>query len=161
MLVRAVFSKLLALAIPVALVSAIVGALGGREAAAACAVLLLTVAWLHQARNLLRLKRWLKAPSLDTLPQSMGLWEDVYAGLARLLRAQRQHATDLSRAVERFRLAGTAMPEGLVILDGDDRITPERTAPVTPGMTINVARVATEQVVEKIGLRPVVSQVII
>jgi len=122
LLVRAVFSKLLALAIPVALVSAIVGALGGREAAAACAVLLLTVAWLHQARNLLRLKRWLKAPSLDTLPQSMGLWEDVYAGLARLLRAQRQHATDLSRAVERFRLAGTAMPEGLVILDGDDRI---------------------------------------
>lgn len=45
-----------------------------------------------------------------------------------------------------------ALYEAGVVLDGDDRITPERTAPVTPGMTINVARVATEQVVEKIGL---------
>jgi two-component system phosphate regulon sensor histidine kinase PhoR len=120
--VRAVLSKLLALGIPVAILSAIAGAVGGFRAAAACAVLLLTIAWMIQVRNVLRLKRWLKAPAIDTLPQSVGVWEDVHAGLARLLRAQRQHETDLSRAVERFRLAGAAMPEGLVILDGDDRI---------------------------------------
>ncbi|MGH8619440.1 MAG: phosphate regulon sensor histidine kinase PhoR [Burkholderiales bacterium] len=120
--VRAVLSKLLALAIPVALLSAIAGALGGLWAAAGCAVLLLTLALAFHVRNLLRLKRWLKAPTLATLPQSTGLWEDAYAGLARLLRDQRQSETNLSRAVERFRLAGAAMPEGLVILDGDDRI---------------------------------------
>lgn len=45
-----------------------------------------------------------------------------------------------------------ALYESLVVVDGDDRITPERTAPVTPGMTINVVRVATEQVVEQVGL---------
>jgi len=45
-----------------------------------------------------------------------------------------------------------ALFEARVVLDGDDRITPGRTTPVTPGMTINVVRVATEQVVEKVGL---------
>lgn len=45
-----------------------------------------------------------------------------------------------------------ALYEALVVVDGDDRITPERGAAVTPGMTINVVRVATEQVVEQVGL---------
>ena len=120
--VRAVFSKLLALGIPVALVSAIAGAIGGLQAAAACAILLLAAAYAFHVRNMLRLERWLKAPRADTMPQSVGAWEDVHAGLARLLREQRRSETDLSRAVERFRLAGAAMPEGLAILDGDDRI---------------------------------------
>jgi PAS domain-containing protein len=120
--VRAVLSKLLGLGVAVGAASLVAAAFGGGTAAAVCAVVLLTAACAFHLRNVVRLKRWLRAPALDSLPQSAGDWEELYAGLARLLRNQHESATGLSHEVERFRLAGAAMPEGLVILDGDDRI---------------------------------------
>jgi two-component system phosphate regulon sensor histidine kinase PhoR len=120
--VRAVLSKLLGLGLAVAAASLVAAAFGGGTAAAVCAIVLLAAVCTFHIRNVVRLKRWLKAPALDSLPQSTGEWENLYAGLARMLRNQRESETGLSRVVERFRLAGAAMPEGLVILDGDDRI---------------------------------------
>jgi two-component system phosphate regulon sensor histidine kinase PhoR len=72
--------------------------------------------------NLYRFRRWLRNPSLDSVPQGSGLWESAYAGLYRLVRSQSQSESKLSAALARFRQAGAAMPDGMVILDESDRI---------------------------------------
>src|SRR5258706_2592802 len=72
--------------------------------------------------NLYRFRRWLRNPSVDSVPQGSGLWESAYAGLYRLVRSQSQSESKLSAALTRFRQAGAAMPDGMVILDESDRI---------------------------------------
>jgi two-component system phosphate regulon sensor histidine kinase PhoR len=72
--------------------------------------------------NLYRFRRWLRNPSVDSVPQGSGLWESAYAGLYRLVRSQSQSESKLSAALARFRQAGAAMPDGMVILDESDRI---------------------------------------
>ncbi len=88
--------------------------------AAFCAALLLWLA--RHLRNLYELREWLRNPSFETVPQGSGMWESTFAALYRLMRDQSQSQSKLSGALERFRQAGAAMPEGMVILDEDDRI---------------------------------------
>ena len=79
--------------------------------------------WLSfHLRNLYRFRRWLRSPSLDTVPAGAGLWAGAFAALYRLLRRQSQSESRLSAALSRFQRAGAAIPEGMVILDEDDRI---------------------------------------
>ena len=79
--------------------------------------------WLFRhLRNLYQFRRWLRNPSVATVPQGSGLWESAYAALFRLVRSQSQSESKLSAALERFRQAGAAMPDGTVILDEGDRI---------------------------------------
>ena len=81
------------------------------------------LAWLFRhLRNLYQFRRWLRDPSVAAVPQGSGLWESAYAALFRLVRSQSQSESKLSAALERFRQAGAAMPDGMVILDEGDRI---------------------------------------
>ncbi len=82
----------------------------------------LAVLWLRHLANLRRLLGWLEAPADRALPYGSGLWEDAYAGLARLLRQQRQSEAGLRGALERFQSATSAMNEAVIILDELDRI---------------------------------------
>jgi two-component system phosphate regulon sensor histidine kinase PhoR len=95
--------------------------LGATEAAAAWAVALLCLLLRHVA-NLSRLYRWLGEPNATTLPEGSGEWEEIFAGLARLLRRRTQIESRLSAALERFQQAGAALPEGVIVLDEGDRI---------------------------------------
>ncbi len=72
--------------------------------------------------NLDRLGRWLNDPTPDTVPESYGAWEGVYSRLYRMVRAQGKSQRKLSAALDRFVAAGEAMPEGVVVLDSNDRI---------------------------------------
>jgi len=79
--------------------------------------------WLSfHLRNLYQFRRWLRSPSLDTVPAGAGLWAGAFAALYRLLRLQSQSESRLSAALMRFQRAGAAIPEGMVILGEDDRI---------------------------------------
>ena len=82
----------------------------------------LAVLLVHHLRELAALIVWLRNPSIDSMPSGTGAWDDAYAGLYRMLRRQRQSTSRLSATVEDFRRAGAAMPDGLVILDEEDRI---------------------------------------
>jgi len=82
----------------------------------------LAVLLMHHLRELAALTKWLRSPSIESMPSAAGAWDDAYAGLYRLLRRQRQSTSRLSATVEDFRRAGAAMPDGLVILAEDDRI---------------------------------------
>ena len=84
------------------------------------AVLLLLL--LHHVRHLARLSQWLADPRPEALPESSGQWEDVFAAFYHLLRRQRRSESRLTATLHDFRQAGMAMPDGLVIVDGANRI---------------------------------------
>lgn len=72
--------------------------------------------WMHQ------LNKWLDKPDLHTIPIGTGTWEDVFA---KVYHEQRRHArtkVQLSNALDRFRHAAGALPDGVVLLDDDNKI---------------------------------------
>ncbi|GAB3263929.1 phosphate regulon sensor histidine kinase PhoR [Chitinimonas naiadis] len=91
---------------------------------ASLAAFLTCVLWLlaFHLRNLDRLGRWLADPTPGTVPHSFGSWEAIYDRLYRMVRAQGKSQRKLSAALDRFVAAGEAMPEGVVVLDTNDRI---------------------------------------
>lgn len=104
------------------LVALIVWPISGAAAAWACLAFMLLLMVLHHTANLARFTRWLDDPRPEAQPESTGLWEDVFAGFYRLLRRQRRSESRLTATLHDFRRAGMAMPDGLVILDGENRI---------------------------------------
>lgn len=87
-------------------------------------VILAGMAWVlaYHLRNLQRLNRWLNDPSPNSVPEANGSWEPVYSKLYRMVRAQGKSQRMLSAALDRFVAAGEAMPEGVVVMDTEDRI---------------------------------------
>ena len=77
---------------------------------------------LHHARHLARLSKWLADPRPEALPSGSGIWEDVFAAFYHMLRRQRRSESKLTATLHDFQRAGMAMPDGLVILDGSNRI---------------------------------------
>ena len=73
-------------------------------------------------RDRSRLARWLAHPAADDIPDDEGAWGEIYARLHRLLREQTATRASLSHALWRFRQAGEAMPDGVIVLDADNRI---------------------------------------
>ena len=94
---------------------------GAIEALALFAALLL-IMLLQHLRHLARLSHWLADPRPEALPESSGLWEDVFAAFYHLLRRQRRSESRLTATLQDFRQAGMAMPDGLVIVDGTNQI---------------------------------------
>lgn len=72
--------------------------------------------WLHQ------LMEWFKKPELSTMPLGSGIWEDVFAAVYHEQRRHSRSQTQLSSALDRFRHAASALPDGVVLLNGDDQI---------------------------------------
>jgi two-component system phosphate regulon sensor histidine kinase PhoR len=91
-------------------------------AALALVVVVLLFMVLHHARHLAKLSKWLTDPRPEALPAGSGIWEDVFAAFYHLLRRQRRSESRLTATLHDFQRAGMAMPDGLVILDGSNRI---------------------------------------
>lgn len=66
---------------------------------------------------LLRLHRWLEGPPDQPVPEGRGLWNQVFASLHRRARQRAEQQHLLSEALERFRRAVQAFPDGLVIFN--------------------------------------------
>jgi two-component system, OmpR family, phosphate regulon sensor histidine kinase PhoR len=94
----------------------------GAEQALGLAALLLLLLLLHHVRHLARLSKWLADPRPEAMPDSTGLWEDVFAAFYHLLRRQRRSESRLTATLQDFQKAGMAMPDGLVIVDGRNQI---------------------------------------
>jgi len=110
--------RLLAIAVPAVLVGALIGWTFGLAVLSG----LLLMALLFNWQQLWRLRQWLLAPGLDNIPDAAGIWGDTFAAVHRL---NREHARDRSRlaaALDRFRLAASVFPDGVVILDRENRI---------------------------------------
>ncbi len=76
----------------------------------------------HNLRQLTLLINWLSSPSPDQVPEATGPWGRAFLGLFRLQRKAELGSELLREALVRFQDAGAALPDGVVIMDTDDRI---------------------------------------
>jgi two-component system, OmpR family, phosphate regulon sensor histidine kinase PhoR len=60
---------------------------------------------------------WLEQPAIDTVPEGMGTWAEVFSRLYRAHRASRLSERRLADNEERFRRTISALPEGIVLID--------------------------------------------
>ncbi|MHB8668819.1 MAG: phosphate regulon sensor histidine kinase PhoR [Burkholderiales bacterium] len=88
--------------------------------ALACAGLALLL--LRHAANLAALADWLRDPLLKPVPEGSGAWEQVLVGLYRFVRARISQEQQLAGDLARFRNAGLALPDGVVLLDAHGHI---------------------------------------
>jgi two-component system phosphate regulon sensor histidine kinase PhoR len=82
----------------------------------------LAVLVLHHAWHLARLARWLAEPLPGKVPEGRGAWDEVLTALHRYERAGARREAQLQDALARFRRAAQALPDGVVILDSENRI---------------------------------------
>jgi two-component system phosphate regulon sensor histidine kinase PhoR len=80
-----------------------------------CFGLLLLLA--RHVANLAALAAWLGDPMGRPVPQGSGVWDEVLVGLYRFVRARIRREAQLSGDMQRFRSAGLALPDGVVLLD--------------------------------------------
>jgi two-component system, OmpR family, phosphate regulon sensor histidine kinase PhoR len=72
--------------------------------------------------NLAALADWLRDPLGKPVPQGSGIWEDVLVRLYRFVRARIKQEQQLTDDLVRFRSAGLALPDGVVLLDAHGHI---------------------------------------
>ena len=98
-------------------VSGIVGLIFG--AGWGFGVLGFVLAWLlyGHLKNLADLLRWLRDPIGHSVPAGTGEWEHVFSALYRFSRERAAERLELQHELERFRNAGEAVPDGVVMLD--------------------------------------------
>ena len=72
--------------------------------------------WLH------RLSDWLKNPNIKDMPNGQGVWEDIFSALYHEQRRYNRSKSQLSSALGRFRHAASALPDGVVVLNSDNKI---------------------------------------
>ena len=78
-------------------------------------VLGIALAWhLVQA---LRLGRWMERG--EEAPRFIGLWDEMHALVERTIRDSRRRQAEVAAALERWREAARALPDGVTLLDGD------------------------------------------
>ncbi len=77
---------------------------------------------IHHLRQMSQLLAWLEQPTGTTVPDGIGAWEGVFATLHRRTKRTAEERGQLSDALERFRHAAQALPEGVVILDAHHTI---------------------------------------
>jgi two-component system phosphate regulon sensor histidine kinase PhoR len=102
-----------------ALLSLLAGYLLSREwgLATAVAVLLAIVGYhLHQLRVL---ARWLERGESPYPPRARGAWDDLHALLHRSRRESAKREALLAESLAQWRAAARALPDGVVILDGE------------------------------------------
>ncbi|MBL8490636.1 MAG: DUF3329 domain-containing protein, partial [Rhodocyclaceae bacterium] len=120
-----IVSDLLVTAVFVA-AAAFAGWLLGQEAGILVGALAATGAVvLRQFWQLARLVRWVERPyevEGSETPSARGTWERVYAALHRRARQATVQREQMAQLVDRFRLAAEALPDGVVILDGQRNI---------------------------------------
>jgi two-component system phosphate regulon sensor histidine kinase PhoR len=106
----------------VAVAAGIVWAVGG----ATGALVVLGLGWGAllggHIRNLDRLTRWAAATTEVPVPEGAGPWRAAFSGLYRRVRVREAHQRDLGRTIERFQSAAEAIPDGMVVLDKQNRI---------------------------------------
>ncbi len=72
--------------------------------------------------QLARLERWLRAPSLDDLPDPWGTWGVVFAGFYRALRREARERDGVVKELDLFKQAAQALPDGVAMLDSGDQL---------------------------------------
>lgn len=109
----------IALMMALAAIGVLLGWLAGQAGFGMATGLLL---WgLLQLRQLLRLQQWLGSKRMHA-PESEGAWQPIFDSLERRRKADRRRRRRLLDALEAFRDAARALPDGLIAIDDRDTI---------------------------------------
>ncbi|MFY9327310.1 MAG: phosphate regulon sensor histidine kinase PhoR [Georgfuchsia sp.] len=100
----------------------VIGIVFGITAALTLACILLLFAVISHWRLLNRLRNWLQSPATESVPDGGGPWGQVFADLYRAQRDQERSRDRLAASLERFREAAGVLPDGVIMLDGENRI---------------------------------------
>ncbi len=85
-----------------------------------CAAILALL--VHHLRHLALLGRWVSAPATQSVPESSGIWGEVFSKLYRKQRWEIRQRRRFARLLARSQQAGRALPYGVTILDSDRHI---------------------------------------
>jgi len=77
---------------------------------------------LYNVRLLALIIRWFARPLPEDLPEGLGTWDELLRAIHRHERNAARNTQALSDALVRFRRAAQALPDGVVILDAENRI---------------------------------------
>ncbi len=113
------FERSLMQLVALAGVGLLLGASAGHAGFGMAAGLLLFIALL--LRQLLRLQRWLGSRQLHA-PETDGAWQSVFDNLERRRKGERRRRRRLLDALESFRDAARALPDGIIAIDDSDTI---------------------------------------
>ncbi len=95
---------------------------GGLTAALAAACVFQGASLLVYWLQLGKLLRWLQNPKLRLVPQSWGVWDEVFQILLAQAKSRKKRKQKLGVALQRFNRAIEAMPNGVLILTHEGRI---------------------------------------
>ena len=112
----------LAAVVLVALAALVAGLAGGIGAACGAVAIGAVVVLGWHLSQLDRLLRWAAGPIDAQVPEGRGAWGRVFTAIYRRMRLRSARQRDLRLALERFESGAEAMPEGVVVLDGTNRI---------------------------------------
>lgn len=106
------------------LIALFIGAAKGTDAGWIALALLLTLYLLRQLWQESRLASWLERTAVvaTPAPRDVGLWGDIFYRLEKLYSTHTRNHSELASALEQFQNAAGAVPDGIVILNGEDQI---------------------------------------
>lgn len=106
------------------LVALFMGAAKGEDAGWMTLSILLALYLVRQLWQESRLAAWLEKAVITPTPapRDVGLWGDIFYRLEKLFNKQNRSQTELASALEQFQNAAGAVPDGIVILNGEDQI---------------------------------------
>ena len=110
------------LIISLSFVCLIVWAAKDAETALITFSIVITLYLFHHLFWLDKLLAWYKKPDLNAMPLGNGAWEDVFATIYHEQRRHNRSKIQLSSALDRFRHAASALPDGVVLLDDANKI---------------------------------------
>lgn len=106
----------------IATVALIVGLVFGAAAAWAFLSLALLALLVYHLRHVNALAAWLADPAPEKFPVGHGVWDELFALLYRFERTAARQERQLAQALARWRQAGQALPDGVVILKAQNQI---------------------------------------
>ena len=77
---------------------------------------------IYHMRHIALLAQWLGEPTPGQVPRGTGIWDRLFALLYRYERVKTREHQQLAKTLVRYRQAGRAHPDGVVILDAENRI---------------------------------------
>ncbi len=104
------------------LVALLLWATWSSVAALSFMVLVLLFAVIRHARQLYRLGVWLKDARIETIPETNGIWDEVFSLLYKMVKRHNQTRQELATELLNIERATAALPEGVASLNDMNRI---------------------------------------
>lgn len=69
-----------------------------------------------------KLYEWLQNPKLNSVPNGVGIWTEIFETLLKQAKARKKSKQKLANALSRFNQVAKAMPNGVILLDENGRM---------------------------------------